>query len=78
MSLAPAFIVGAGMVRFGKHPDTSLSELGAQGVIAALQDAGLPEDLVEVAFVGSQWGGSMVGQRIFKPSVEKKTWKMLF
>lgn len=66
MTLAPVFIVGAGMVPFGKHADTTLSELGARAAVAALEDAGLPEDRIEAAFVGSQWGGSMVGQRILK------------
>jgi len=66
MSLAPAFIIGAGMVRFGKYPDRTLSELGADAVIAALADAAIAPDRVEAAFVGSQWGGSMVGQRMLK------------
>jgi benzoylsuccinyl-CoA thiolase BbsB subunit len=66
MTLAPAFIVGAGMVPFGKHTETTLSVLGARAAVAALEDAGLPEDRIEAAYVGSQWGGSMVGQRILK------------
>lgn len=66
MSLAPAYIVGAAMVRFGKHTDVPLSMLGAQAAVGALEDAAIDEDRVEAAFVGSQWGGSMVGQRILK------------
>jgi len=66
MTLAPAFVAGAGMVRFGKHTETSLSELGARAALAALHDAGIAPDRVEAAYVGSQWGGSMVGQRMFK------------
>lgn len=66
MKLAPVFIVGAGMVPFGKHAETPLSALGARAAVAALADAAITEDRVEAAFVGSQWGGSMVGQRILK------------
>lgn len=66
MSLAPAYIVGAAMVRFAKHPDVAQSMLGAQAAVGALEDAGIAQDQVEAAFVGSQWGGSMVGQRILK------------
>jgi len=66
MSLERAYIVGVGMVPFGKYPDTTLSELGARAAIAALDDAGIAPDRVEAAFVGSQWGGSMVGQRMLK------------
>jgi len=66
MKLRPVSIVGAGMVPFGKHADTTLSELGARAAVAALADAGLPQDRVEAAYVGTQWGGSMVGQRILK------------
>lgn len=66
MNLAPAYIIGAAMVRFAKHPDMSQSVLGAQAAVGALEDAGIAQDQVEAAFVGSQWGGSMVGQRILK------------
>jgi benzoylsuccinyl-CoA thiolase BbsB subunit len=66
MSLAPAYVIGASMVRFGKHPDVTQSVLGAHAAIGALQDAQISEAEVEAAFVGSQWGGSMVGQRILK------------
>jgi benzoylsuccinyl-CoA thiolase BbsB subunit len=54
------------MVKFGKHPDVSLSEMGARGALAALADSGLAPDRVEAAFVGSQWGGSMIGPRILR------------
>jgi len=66
MSLSNAYVVGVGMVKFGKHPDVSLSEMGARAALAALADAGLAPDRVEAAFVGSQWGGSMVGPRMLK------------
>jgi benzoylsuccinyl-CoA thiolase BbsB subunit len=66
MNLAPAYIIGAGMVRFGKYADTTLSDLGAQAVMGALADASVEPGRIEAAFVGSQWGGSMVGQRMLK------------
>ncbi|WP_237173415.1 thiolase family protein [Paracandidimonas lactea] len=60
------YVIGAGMVPFGKYPDTPLSELAARAINAALADAGMSGDEVTAAYVGSQWGGSMVGQRALK------------
>jgi len=60
------FVVGVGMMPFGKYKDTPLSILAAGAVTAALEDAGLGGDEIGAAFVGSQWGGSMVGQRALK------------
>jgi acetyl-CoA acetyltransferase len=64
--LADAFILGAGMVPFGKHAETTLSELGARAALIALADAGIERHRIDAVFVGTQWGGSMVGQRMLK------------
>ena len=64
--LSDTFILGAGMVPFGKHADTTLSELGARAALMALADAGIERERIDAVFVGTQWGGSMVGQRMLK------------
>lgn len=60
------FVMGVGMMPFGKYKETPLSILAAGAINAALDDAGLGGDEIGAAYVGSQWGGSMVGQRALK------------
>jgi benzoylsuccinyl-CoA thiolase BbsB subunit len=61
-----AAIVGAGMTRLGRFPERPLTDLGGAAVLAALADAGVPRQAVEAAYVGTQWGGSMIGQRVMR------------
>jgi benzoylsuccinyl-CoA thiolase BbsB subunit len=66
MSAPNAYIVGAGMIPFGRHKDVPLSELAARAIGAALEDAQFTGDELGAAYYGSQWGGSMAGQRALK------------
>jgi benzoylsuccinyl-CoA thiolase BbsB subunit len=66
MSANSVYVIGAGMVPFGKHKETPLSELAAAAVNAALADAGFEGDELGATYMGTQWGGSMVGQRALK------------
>lgn len=66
MKLQDVYVVGIGMVPFGKHKETPLSELAAGAIQAALLDAGFSGDELGAAYMGTQWGGSMVGQRALK------------
>jgi benzoylsuccinyl-CoA thiolase BbsB subunit len=66
MSRREVFVVGVGMMPFGKHKDTPLSELAAGAVNAALADAGFSGEELGATYMGTQWGGSMVGQRALK------------
>src|SRR5687767_12412197 len=66
MTTPTVYILGAGMVPFGKHTDTPLSMLAAAAVNAALADAGIDSEEIGATYMGTQWGGSMVGQRALK------------
>lgn len=61
-----AMILGAGMAHFGRFPEKPLSELGAEAILAALHDADIDRKDIEAAYVGTQWGGSMIGQRMLR------------
>lgn len=60
-------IVGADMVRFGKHLDTSLAALGARAARGAMDDAGADKSSIEAVYSGNVLGGMMVGQRSVLP-----------
>jgi len=51
------YIIGAGMIRFGKYPDKTVRTMAEEATLLALQDAGLvKEDLQSVFFSNSFWG----------------------
>lgn len=53
----PVYVVGVGMLRFGKFPEQSIKELSARAVEAALADAKLGVgELESVWFANSGWG----------------------
>lgn len=51
------YIIGAGMIRFGKFPDKTVRTMAEEATQLALQDAGLDKkDLQAVFFANSFWG----------------------
>ncbi len=57
-------VAGVGMVRFGRHPDRSLSDLGTEAILTALEDAGLAWRDVGIMYCGVANGGMTPGTRI--------------
>lgn len=59
------YVLGAATQRFGKYPDQSIAELGADAVRQARLDAGWDIPVDEV-WAGAAFGGMMLGQRIMR------------
>lgn len=57
-------IIGIGMTQFGKHPDKTSSDLGAEAVRLAIADAGIDLRAIEAAYCGHVFQGMVTGQRI--------------
>lgn len=57
-------IVGVGMTRFGKHPDSDATDLGAAALLEAIEDAGIDPRLIQSAYCGHVFQGMVMGQRI--------------
>lgn len=64
-----AVVAGVGMTRFGKHLDRGLKDLGAEAVTAAVADAGLTFDDLDMAFVGNCAAGTVTGQESIRGQV---------
>ena len=62
--MSEAYITGVGMTPFGKHPNTTSTELGAMAVIEAMRDSGIDPRQVNAAYCGSVYEGISVGQRV--------------
>ncbi len=58
------YVVGVGMTAFGRHEGKRVAELGGEAVRAALADAGLGYDAVEIAYCGHVMQGSTAGQKV--------------
>ena len=61
------YVAGVGMIRFGRHVERDVPDLGAEAVLLALHDAGLTIRDVELLAAGCLFqANAMVGQRILQ------------
>ena len=61
------YVLGTGMIRFGRYPDKTVPELGAEAALIALKDAGVTIKDVELFACGNLFqANAMVGQRILQ------------
>lgn len=57
-------VLGVGMTRFGKHPDKTATDLGAEALMEAIGDAGIDPRAIGAAYCGHVYQGMVTGQRI--------------
>ncbi|HZR79795.1 MAG TPA: thiolase family protein [Candidatus Binatia bacterium] len=61
------FIIGTGMIKFGRFKDKNVEHLGAEAALLALKDAGIGiKDIQMLASGNLLQAGAMVGQRIMQ------------
>ena len=61
------YVLGIDMIKFGRFPDKSLAELGAEAALLALDDAGLKIQDVEAMWCGNlMQANNMVGQQVLQ------------
>ncbi|HTY56951.1 MAG TPA: thiolase family protein [Candidatus Binataceae bacterium] len=61
------YVLGTGMVKFGRYPERDVPDLGGEAALVALKDAGLGMKDVEFMACGNLFQASaMVGQRILQ------------
>lgn len=61
-----AYIIGAGMVRFGRYSDRLVEDFASEAARAAITDAGLDTRKLGLAVVGHSSQGRVAGQRVLK------------
>jgi acetyl-CoA acyltransferase len=65
--MGDVYILGTDMIRFGRFPDKTVPQLGAQAALMALDDAGLTIQDMQALYCGNLFQASaMVGQRILQ------------
>src|ERR1700682_6848071 len=61
------YVLGTGMIKFGRYPDKSVPELGSDAALIALKDAGVSVQDVEFFASGNLFqSNAMIGQRILQ------------
>ncbi|MCP5179431.1 MAG: thiolase family protein [Pseudomonadales bacterium] len=65
--MSDAYVVGVDMIKFGRFPDKTVPQLGAQAALMALDDCGLTINDMEALYCGNLGqAAGMVGQRILQ------------
>ncbi len=61
------YVLGTGMIKFGRYPEKTVPELGAEAALIALKDAGVSIKDVELFASGNLYqSNAMIGQRILQ------------
>jgi benzoylsuccinyl-CoA thiolase BbsB subunit len=60
------FIIGSGMVKFGRYPQLLLEDFAGNAVREALADSGVDRKHVGMAVFGNSNGGRVAGQRVLR------------
>ena len=65
--MTDVYVVGTDMIKFGRFPDRTVPQLGAQAALMALDDAGLTIQDMQALYCGNLGeAGAMVGQRVLR------------
>ena len=65
--MTDVYVVGTDMIKFGRFPERSVPELGAQAALMALDDCGLTIQDMQALYCGNLGqAGGMVGQRVLQ------------
>jgi acetyl-CoA acyltransferase len=65
--MSDAYVLGVGMTKFGRYPDRTVPDLGAEAALMALDDSGLAIKDMQALYSGNlMQANAMVGQRILK------------
>lgn len=58
------YVLGVGMTKFGKRPETTLEEMGVEALREALDDAQIDPKQIQAVYCGHAYQGVSAGQRI--------------
>jgi len=65
--MSDVYVLGVDMIKFGRFPDRTVPDLGAEATLLALDDAGLTIENMEAFYCGNLGqANAMVGQRILQ------------
>lgn len=67
--MSQAYIIGSGMIRFGKHEQATVRSMAVEAIELALADAGLSKDQLQAAFFSNTFWGMFDNQHSIRGQV---------
>lgn len=64
--MSKVYVIGTGMIAFGKYPDRTLADIGWPSLREALLEAKVKPDSLDAIYCGTALGGMLAGQRVAK------------
>ncbi len=65
--MSDVYVMGIDMIKFGRFPEKTVPQLGAQAALMALDDAGLTIQDMQALYCGNLGeANAMVGQRLLQ------------
>ncbi|MFH1381919.1 MAG: thiolase family protein [Chloroflexota bacterium] len=64
MSMRNVVVLGVGMTQFGRFPGTPVPKIGAEAVVFALKDAGIPWKTIPMMYCAHSMGGIVDGEMV--------------
>ena len=61
-----AFVIGSGMIPFGRYPNLLLEDFAGKAVTEAIADSGVSRQQISMAVFSSSNGGRVAGQRVLR------------
>ena len=61
-----AYVLGVGTTAFTRMTERRIEDVGAEAIVASLDDAGIGREHLEAVFCGSVFGGVGIGQRLMR------------
>lgn len=63
------YVIGIGMIRFGKYPTRTIKDMAAEVVTIAMKDANISKDKLQFAYISNSYWGLFEGQHSIKGQV---------
>ena len=75
--MTDAYIVGVDMIKFGRFPEKTVPQIGAQAALMALDDCGLTIQDMQALYcgnLGQAWLGNACCRKLAKPECQWSMW----
>lgn len=74
--MSDVYIIGTGMIRFGKYPDRDVRDMAHEAVHLTLDDAGLRKEEIEAAYFSNSFWGMFSNQHSIRGQVVLRSMEM--
>ena len=69
--MSNVYVIGTGMIPFGKFPDRTLADIGWPSLREALHEATVEPGSLDAIYCGTALGGMLAGQRVASRTTDR-------